>query len=269
MNKLIPKLARVGMAGLLAMTFAIVLGLYAPSGAGADVEDAKKILKSMSDYLAAQQRISFSYDSVLEVVTVDHQKIELASSGTVTMNRPDKIFVTRFGGFADVEMLFDAKTLTLFGKNMNAYAQIEIPGTIDHLITELREKHNRPLPAADLLTANVYDHLMVDVTDIKDLGSGVIGGIESDHLAFRAKEVDWQIWIARGDNPYPTRYVITSKLIDNGPQYSIQTHDWNTGDAVTAVDYSFKNPTSATKNDLKDIDEMNVLPKNFTKGGAQ
>ena len=38
----------------------------------------------MSDYLAKQQAISFDYDAALEVVTNDKQKLELASSGTVT-----------------------------------------------------------------------------------------------------------------------------------------------------------------------------------------
>jgi hypothetical protein len=46
--------------------------------------------------------------------------------------------------------------------------------------------------------SNVYDQLMPEVVDAKDLGSGVIGGVECDHLAFRTKEVDWQIWIAEG-----------------------------------------------------------------------
>ena len=44
---------------------------------------------------------------------------------------------------------------------------------------------------------------MADVTDVKDLGSGVIGGVECDHLAFRAKDTDWQIWIAQGEEPIP------------------------------------------------------------------
>jgi hypothetical protein len=138
---------------------ALVLGLGAPSGARADEEDAKNLVKAMSDYMAAQKAVSFAYDATLEVVTTDDQKLALASSGMVTINRPDKIRATRSGGFADVEMLFDAKTLTLLGKNTNLYAQIDIPGTIDHLIDQLRVKHNRPLPAADLLMANVYDEL--------------------------------------------------------------------------------------------------------------
>ena len=64
---------------------------------------------------------------------------------------------------------------------------------------------------------------MADVIDVKDLGSGVIGGVECDHLAFRTKEVDWQIWIAQGNRPYPCRYVITSSKVAQAP--AIQHHD--------------------------------------------
>ena len=35
-------------------------------------------------------------------------------------------------------MTFDGKILTLLGKDDNLYAQFEVPGTIDHLIDELR-----------------------------------------------------------------------------------------------------------------------------------
>ncbi len=89
------------------------------------------------------------------------------------------------------------------GKNLNVFTQVEIPGTVDHLIDELKDTYNRPLPAADLLLSNSYDVLMQGVMDVKDLGSGVIGGEECDSLAFRTEEVDWQIWIAHGDKPIP------------------------------------------------------------------
>jgi len=69
--------------------------------------------------------MSFSYDSNLEIVTKDKQKIALASSGTVTLERPDKARITRRGGFADIESVFDGKTLTLLGKNANLYAQVK------------------------------------------------------------------------------------------------------------------------------------------------
>ncbi len=232
--------------------------------------EAKRLLKAMSDYQAAQKEISFDYNAALEVVTNDSQKLALASSGAVTLNRPDKIRATRAGGFVDVETLFDGKTLTLLGKNANKYTQIELPGTIEHLIDELKDKYDRPLPAADLLMSNSYEELMQDVYDSKDLGSGVINGAECDFLAFRKDEVDLQIWIAQGDKPHPCKYVVTSRLVADGPQYSIEITNWKTGDEVAKDDFAFQNSSNAEKIDLKDLqDNMSEFPSNFAMGGKQ
>ena len=263
------KLMKNSAAGMAAAALALIVGVATPPEARADDAYAKTQLKVMSDYLAAQKTISFGFDANYEVVTTDKQKLALASSGKIVLNRPDKIRATRSGGFADIEMLFDGKTLTLLGKTANLYTQIDAPGTLDHLIDELREKYNRPLPGADLLLSNVYDVLMADVVEAKDLGSGVIGGVECDHLAFRTKEVDWQIWIAQGKRPYPCRYVITTKLVDQAPQYSLQIRDWKTGSKVASDGFTFKNPTSAKKIDMKDLPDTGDLPKQFVTGGTQ
>ncbi|MCH8614847.1 DUF2092 domain-containing protein [Sphingomonas sp. SM33] len=232
-------------------------------------QNAKALLKKMSDYLAAQKAFSLSYDSVFEVVSDQHQKFQIATSGTVDMSRPDKIRATRKSGFTDTETVFDGKTLTIYGKGKNAYVQAEVPGTVDNLIDQLRDRFHRQLPGADLLGSNVYDTLMTDVTDVKDLGSGVVGGQECDHLAFRAKDTDWQIWIAQGANPYPCRYVITSKGVDQAPQFTMTIRDWKAGGAA---DFGFKPPAGATKLDAKDLEtlkETSDLPENYKIGAAK
>ena len=244
----------------------LIILLGTPIGAQADEADARRILKAMSDYVGAQATISFDFDATLEIITTDNQKLALASSGSVTLNRPDKIHVKRYGGFADIEMSFDGEKLTLLGKNYNIYTQIEVPGTIDHLVDELKDTYNRPLPAADLLLSNSYDELMRGVIDVKDLGSAVIGGVECEYLAFRTNEVDWQIWIAQGKHPYPCRYVITSKLLENAPQYAIQTRGWKTGTDVATTDFLFKNPTNADQVELGDLRGTDELPDHFNKG---
>ena len=182
-----------------------------PAGSqDASAQNAKALLKRMADYLAAQKVISLSYDSVFEVVTKEQQKLQIATSGTVLLNRPDKIHTTRKAGSADTEMVYDGKTLSFLGKGQNAYIQAEAPGTIDTLIDQLRDKFHRQLPGADLLQSGVYEALMTDVTDVKDLGAARSAEWRRSS-AFRAKDTDWQIWIAQGKNPYPCRYVITSK----------------------------------------------------------
>ena len=214
------KFARSLSTWVFMLTVVAIAGTTSLSAARADEAQAKSLFKAMSDYLAAQKAISFAYDSTLEVVTEKDQKLGLASSGTLTLNRPDKLHATRTGGFANVEMVYDGKTLTMLGKNA-AFAKAEEPGTIDQLVDVLRKKYDRPVPAADLLMSDPYKELMPLVVDAKDLGSGVIRGVECDHLAFRTDEVDWQIWIAQGDRPYPCRYVITSPKVKGSPQYTI------------------------------------------------
>ena len=132
-----------------------------------DSAEAKRMLKAMSDFLGAQKNLSFGYDSVFEVITPTAQKLGLASSGTATLSRPDKIRFARSGGFADYEILYDGKTLTFLGKNANLFTQIAAPGTVDQLIDTLQEKYHRPLPGADLLMTNSYDELMQDVYDFE------------------------------------------------------------------------------------------------------
>ena len=270
MTKLVGILGKVASAGVPAMATALLVGMAISPSAMAGEAEAKELLKAMSTYMAGQKVLSFDYDANLEVVTKDKQKLALASSGKVLLSRPDKIRTTRSGGFFDTETVFDGKTLTLLGKNKNIYTQVDIPGSIDHLVDELKDTYKRPLPAADLLLTNAYDELMTGVVNVKDLGSGVIGGTECDHLAFRKKEVDLQIWIAQGDRPYPCQYVITSKLIANSPQYSVQIRNWKTGDDAAADAFSFKAPPGAKQVDLKDLQkmkDMNELPSHFVMGG--
>ena len=129
------------------IALSLIVGLAAPSMVIADEADAKRLLKAMSDHLAAQKALSFEYDASLEIVTTDEQKLALASSGSVVLNRPDKIHTTRAGGLVDVETFFDGKLLTILGKNLNVYAQAADPGTIDELIDKLRRHMtDRSLP---------------------------------------------------------------------------------------------------------------------------
>ena len=80
---------------MVGAALSLVLGLTVPSAVMADEADAKRLIKAMSDHLAAQKVLSFDYDSSLEVVTTEGQKLSLASSGVVELNRPDKIYATR------------------------------------------------------------------------------------------------------------------------------------------------------------------------------
>jgi len=166
MQYTVRKLTRTIYRWVAVLAVVATAGTANISAGRADEADAKRLLKAMSDYLAAQKAISFDFDVNLELVSTQQQKIALVSSGTMTLDRPDKLHMTRTGGFANAEMVFDGKTLTLLGKNTNLYAQVEAPGTIDQLVDVLRDKYHRPVPAADLLMSDPYKELMPEVNDV-------------------------------------------------------------------------------------------------------
>jgi len=47
----------------------------------AQAQDADKILKAMSDYMTSQQTISLTFDTDIEIITPDIQKIQFINSG--------------------------------------------------------------------------------------------------------------------------------------------------------------------------------------------
>jgi len=193
----------------------------------AAAQDAASILKSMSDFVGGQKNISIAFDSDIEVMTSDLQKIQFTSSGTLQLSRPDRLHATRTGGYADVELYYDGKTLTVRDKAMNIAAKAPAPETIDKLIDELRDKYGVEAPGADLLLADVSGTLMRDVVDAKHIGRGVVQGVECEHLAFRNGDVDWQLWVEVGSKPIPRKYVITSKAVTGAPQYTLVIKDWS------------------------------------------
>jgi hypothetical protein len=221
-----------------------ILSVAATHGARAD--DPGKILKGMADYLAGQKSLSAKFDSDIEVITPELQKIQFTSSGEMKMSRPDKLRIRRTGGYADVELVYDGKTVSLYGNNAKSYVQADLAGSVDQMINTLQSRSGAGMPGADLLLSNSYDELMANIIEGKHIGQGVVDGVECEHLAFRGPETDWQIWIEPGAKPVPRKYVITSKTIAGAPQYTLKIRDWKT-DANADGDFAFKPPADATK----------------------
>ena len=235
--------------------------------ANAQSNDADQILKKMSDYVASQKTLSVTFDSDIEVITPSLQKIQFTSSGEVQLSRPDKLRATRTGGYRDVEIVFDGKTLTMNDKDANDFAQLETRGSIDQLIDLLREKYGVTAPGADILFSNAFDVMMADVIDGAHVGKGVIDGVECDHLAFRNVDTDWQIWIETGARPIPRKYVITSKAVAGAPQYTLRIKEWRT--AVPADAFAFKPAQGAKKVALADLRDIDEVPPGTIATGAK
>jgi hypothetical protein len=262
--------ARIGARQAARWLFAAAIlaaSLGFSGSAKAQSGDAGKLLKAMTDYVSGQKSLSITFDSDIEVITPSLQKIQFTTSGQVQLSRPDKLRVTRTGGYTDVEIVFDGKTLTINNKDANGYAQVEAPGSVDQLIDALRDKYGVTAPGADLLLANAFDVMTADVIEGAHIGKGVIDGVECDHLAFRNEDTDWQIWIEPGARPIPRKYVITSKAIAGAPQYTLRIKEWRT--EIGADAFAFKPAQGANKVALSDLTDIDELPQGAATTGGK
>lgn len=232
-------------------------------------DEAKAIVKSMSDYLGGLETIQFRFNSAIEVITPQLEKIQFNSSGEALLSRPNKLRAQRTGGYADVEIVFDGETLSVHGRHVNGYAQIAAPGSVDRLVELLRAGHGVALPGADLLLANPYKALMADVLEAKHIGRDVIDGVDCEHLAFRNFDVDWQLWVEVGERPVPRKLVITSKTVNSAPQYSVWLTDFKTDPKLPANAFAFAVPDGARQLDANALLELDELPPDTPAGENQ
>lgn len=252
------------MVSALAAVFTI-----APVRAQPPESNATAILKAMSDYVGSQKTIKLAFDSDIEIITPQLEKIQFTNSGEALLHRPEKLRAHRKSGHADVVMFFDGKSVKIYEKNINGYAQFEAPESVDQLFHALREGHGIALPGADILLSNSYETLVAGVMEAKYIGLGIIDGIACEHLAFRNFDTDWQLWVEAGENPIPRKMVVTSKTMNSAPQYTVRIKSWETDVKTSPSDFTFTPPADAKTLDHNALIEFDELPPGAPEGGNQ
>ena len=219
----------------------------AMKGASPIDPDAENILRSMSKYMSGLAAYSAKAEVDTEVIDMDGQKLQLASSGSFLLSRPGSFYSQRQTPYGSFDLFIDGKTVTIYSKTRGVYYQLAAPGSLDHAITTLGEETGFELAGADLLYSDPLPGLMTDVTSGQYIGTTSVNGVECHHLAFRASKVDWQIWIQTGDKPLPMKYVITTKWMTAAPEFSVLLRDWDTQPKIPAGRFDFTPPAGAKR----------------------
>lgn len=258
-NELLKKPAIRMAALVVGLTLGVCLGAGPAMSADGMDPAADKIMKSMSTYLGGLPAFSASADVDSEAIDLSGQKLQFSSSVAIAVKRPDKLYVSRQGAFADMEIIFNGKTLTLNGKGLKIYMQLECPGTIDDAFDTVQVEIGLDAPGADLLYADPYIGLSSGVVSSAYLGTDYVNGVECHHLAFREAKTDWQLWVQVGDASLPMKYIITTKWVTGAPQYSVRFRDWNTKPQFEANRFEFSAPEGARKLETIEANEVGEL----------
>ena len=211
---------------------------------------ATALLKRMSDYMGKLKAYSVHARNTNEVLLTNGQKLEFEATSDVIVERPNHLRSNRVGDVTEVEFYYDGSTVTLYGRKHQYYATAPAPASMDQMLDHIRQRLSMEPPGADLLYSNIYDGLIDGVSEARVIGPAVIGGAKTTHLAFRASDVDWQIWIEDGDRPLPRKYVITTKWTTGSPDFGVEFSDWNLSPKIDKSTFVFTPPKGAQKIDF-------------------
>ena len=209
---------------------------------------AVQTLKRMTDFLDGLQRFSVNTQSIIEEMHSSGHRIDYDLLANVTVKRPNKMRAQRTGELMNQRFLYDGKTLTVYDPTKKVYATKTGLDTIEEMITFARETGGVLLPAADLLYRNAFPLLMQDVTLAVVVGKAVLDGVRCDHLLFSRPEVDFQIWVSEGKQPFPRKYVVTETATPSKLALTTFLSNWNIAPAVDDAQFKFVPPkgTQAT-----------------------
>jgi hypothetical protein len=209
---------------------------------------ARAILMGMADFLAGTQRFSVSLRAGYDAVQPSGQKIEFGEMRKVTVSRPDRLRIEgeRSDG-AKMLTVFNGKEIVLIDETSNVYATAPQPGGLDDTIVHFVKDLGMRLPLAVLLVSQLPAELKDRVRSIDYVEKTTINGSSSHHLAARTDTVDFQMWVADGDQPLPQRVVITYKNANGQPQFRAQLSDWNLAPAIEDATFVATPPDGAQK----------------------
>ena len=206
---------------------------------------ATQILQRMTAYLASLQKFSVHTQNNLEDELDSGHRVDFDISADVILSRPNKLRAERKGDLVDQTFYYDGKTLTLYNPAEQVYATEPAPGTIEEMLDFARESLGLMVPVADLVYRNAFPLLIQDVTLAVVVGKSVIGGVKCDHLLFSRPGVDFQVWVAEGDQPLPYKYVVTDTGTSARLSISTVMSDWNSSPTVADSRFTFVPPKEA------------------------
>jgi hypothetical protein len=211
--------------------------------------NAREVLQQMCDFLKNLQQFSVQAEITEDVLLTSGQRIQYGRSVEASVRRPDRFRAKSVGDTDNRLLVYDGKTITLMDRSKNLYTTIAAPPTIDAALEHAIQAFNLRAPLADLIYTKSYEYLTEGALSGFSVGLSKVQGVPCHHLAFREKDIDWQIWIEDSQTPLPCKFLITDKTAQ-GLQFTALFTKWNTSPQFEEGLFTFVAPKEAEKIDI-------------------
>ena len=252
-----PRLRTLLLAAALAGAAAPVSALAAsaaksPAPAAAPALDpaAAAALDRMGAYLRTLKSFDVHVESASDVILNNGQRIQTERTIDYAVETPNRLAARIEGPRGVVNATYDGAAFTVAGED-GYYAQAPVTGSISALLSKAYTAYGIDFPLQDLFRWGDPSSVTVKPTEGFRVGTARVGGVATDHYAFRQPGVDFQVWIDQGDKPLPRKMVITSLTDRAQPQY-VAVMSWNLTPRHTDGQFTFKPAPGAKKIRFRD-----------------
>ena len=230
------------------LVFTSVAGVPEKGAASSCCDEAQAILKRMADLLKHTQQYTVTVDSEYDVVQKSGEKIEFGEVRKLTVVRPDRIRVdTESRDGRKGTLCYNGQDIVIFDARDNVYSSARKPADLDHLFDHFKDDLEMNMPLGQVFSAALEKVKTKKISSVYYVGEATITGVRCDHLAGTTGKVDFQIYVAQGDQPLPRRIVITYRKETAKPQFRAQLSDWQLNVNVSESTFAFTPPQGAER----------------------
>ena len=196
-------------------------------------------LKAMSAYLMTATTLGITSQGSLDVVTNDGQRIQLDATTQYKIRRPGFV-IDYVSDLKNRRFIYDGKNFTVYSPQLGFYATVAAPPTNREALDTVYKKFGIALPLEDLFRWGEGSSAvrLQAMKSAYSAGTATIDGVETDHYAFREADVDWEVWIQRGDKPVPRKLVIVDRTDPSKPTF-IARLNWQMNPTFADSDFAF------------------------------
>jgi hypothetical protein len=211
-------------------------------------DEAVDALKEMSNFLMSANTMQIMSQGSLDVVTNSGQRIQLDGTTTYKVRKPAGFVVDYQSDIKSRRFVYDGKNFTVYSPKLGFYSTVAAPASNREVLKAIYDKFGIALPLEDLFRwsdGSNNDRIQA-LRAAYNVGPATIDGVETDHYAFREDDVDWEVWIQQGDQPFPKKLVIVDRNDPAKPTF-IARLQWTLNPAFTDADFAFVPDANAKK----------------------
>jgi hypothetical protein len=201
----------------------------------------KQVIDRLSAKLASAQTFSVKTREVRHVTDSKGQPKQDTFDRETFVRRPDRLY-TMTTGDRQNETWYDGVGLTLVIHKDKVFAQARMPETLDKTLDAMHERYGVATPLSDFIYSSPAKALITDATTGGWVGRESIDGQETDHLAFKDKGVNWEIWIPATGDPLPRKFSAEFTEDKRLRKIEVLFREWNFAPQIASDRFTPKVP---------------------------